>query len=1237
MDQIRIIDGINHAIAKLRALTQTNVQQGWRYCNEDIPYPVATQPECWENWSIAQRNDKDYITWSAGRQVIWLSQRFLVPQDLQGYPLAGLGLRLVLTWWAESAEIFVNGQLVQEGDLFDSSTRMLLTSTVVPGEEFAVALRLVSPGHDIGGLMRSQILYEATNHDIDPGFVADELAVLQKYSANFEPEKLATLAKAVAEINWDMVSQPTEFMRSLTRLRQQLSTIENSNFRIQNSQNSIQMLGHAHLDLAWLWPVSETWDVAVRTFESVLKLQQEFPDFTFCHTTPALYAWIEQHRPDLFKAIKQQVAAGRWEIVGGMWVEPELNLIDGESIVRQILYGQRYVQKTFGQLTTVAWVTDSFGFCWQLPQLLKQGGIDYFVTQKLHWNDSTKFPYGAFWWQSPDGSQIFSLMSPPNVAGVMDTNPITMASYAIDWEIQTSLKEAFWLPGVGDHGGGPTRDMLQVARRWQQSPFFPKLEFTTASEYLLFAKRGLLAKVSRLKVASCVENLSVGSVGSVGREESRTEQRGGGKGQSQTTKEIPVWNDELYLEFHRGCYTTHADQKRYLRRCEGLLYQAELFAALKTIATGQAYPKTELEEAWKKVLFNQFHDILPGTSIPEVFVDANQAWQEVEEVTGDILEESLNAIASKITLPPPPKPNAQAIIVFNPLNWQRSEVIAISLAVSLPVSIPVESIEWEVYDCFGEKIVSQVSHDQAQDIPNHDNNNENLSYSQIELLFLASNIPSVGYRVFWLCSNDVELTIELSPDSRFPIPDSLLGGVRACFQSFPQDLDPPQPPLIRGEPNSKSPERAIPRSGDLAPQPPLIRGEPNSKSPFFKGDLGGSPSLKTCPRGGYRFPIPNSRFPIPDSRFPIPDSRFPIEDLVLENQYLRVVVDPETGDLSSVFDQVNQREVLSGPGNQLQAFEDSGQYWDAWNIDPNYADHPLPSTELIGIEWVETGVLSQRLRVVRRLMRSQFCQDYILSAESPVLKIATTVDWQERHVLVKAAFPLAIDADYVSYEMPCGVIKRSTRPQTHAEQAKWEVPALRWADLSDQTYGVSLLNDCKYGYDAQASQLRLTLLRSPTWPDPEADQGIHQFTYALYPHQGNWRFADTIHLAYQLNLPFLSLLWSPPNSSVVSNNVSNNSQPSLPSTGQLLNLSAKTLILMALKQSEDIPDQWILRCYESHGESANLSLVSDLGLKVVHPVDLLERPVSLSEPSPDGKVVQIEPWKISSFAVRLIT
>ena len=215
----------------------------------------------------------------------------------------------------------------------------------------------------------------------------------------------------------------------------------------------------------------------------------------------------------------------------------------------------------------------------------------------------------------------------------------------------------------------------------------------------------------------------------------------------------------------------------------------------------------------------------------------------------------------------------------------------------------------------------------------------------------------------------------------------------------------------------------------------------------------------------------------------------------------------------------------------MQAFQDSGQYWDAWNIDPNYAQHPLPSTDLKSIEWIEQGELRSRLRVVRQLGQSQFCQDYILDTESPLLTIATTVDWQERHVLIKAAFPLNVEANYATYEMPCGAIQRPTRPQTPAEQAKWEVPALHWADIGDTEYGVSLLNDCKYGYDAQSSQLRLTLssqlrltlLRSPCWPDSEADRGIHQFTYALYPHSGSWQSAGTVQRGYELNRPMIVL------------------------------------------------------------------------------------------------------------------
>ncbi|NER51641.1 MAG: hypothetical protein F6J92_34370 [Symploca sp. SIO1A3] len=409
-------------------------------------------------------------------------------------------------------------------------------------------------------------------------------------------------------------------------------------------------------------------------------------------------------------------------------------------------------------------------------------------------------------------------------------------------------------------------------------------------------------------------------------------------------------------------------------------------------------------------------------------------------------------------------------------------------------------------------------------------------------------------------------------------------------------------------------------------------------------------------------PIPNSQSPIPNSQSPIPNSRTTnnkqqtTKDFILENQFLRVVVDPKTGDLSSVFDKIQQREVLSGSGNQLQAFQDKGQYWDAWNIDPNYEQYPLPPTKLQTIQWIEQGVLRSRVRVVRQLGKSQFCQDYILAAESPLLKIETTVDWQESHVLVKAAFPLNLKANYASYEIACGAIQRSTQPnkqgeqgeqgsrgsrrrdnnversaianqpQTSFEQAKWEVSALRWADLGDETYGVSLLNDAKYGYDAQSSQLRLTLLRSPSWPDPEADRGIHHFTYALYPHSGSWQSAGTVRRGYELNLP-LQLVMSPP--------LNSDSHRSLPPLGRLLDLSAENLILTTFKRSEDDSKQWILRCYESHGNSADFSLESDLGLSIAHPVDLLEAPIHLPKRSHNGQFFKIAPWKIASFAVVL--
>ncbi|MBD2665261.1 alpha-mannosidase [Richelia sinica FACHB-800] len=1021
------------AIENLRSCCQVNIQSTWFYHNQDWVITEVISSH-WSDWQPVHLNDKEHIAWSGGKQVLWLQQSFVVPQALQGYDLQGLGLRLALVWWADQAEVYVNGKLVGEGDLFDSSPRVLLSGDVKCGDEFLVNIRLVSPGHCDGALMRSLLVYESTDYNSpDPGFVADELGVIQLFLAKYAPDKLNDLAAAVEEVaNYHF---PDDWNTFLVSLRQKILQ-----FHIPNLNSHIYLLGHAHLDLAWLWPVSETWNAAQNTFESALKLQQDFPELTFCHSTPALYAWIEEHRPDLFAAIKSQVDAGKWEIMGGFWVEPDLNLIAGESIVRQLLYGQRYFQEKFGRISPIVWVPDTFGFCATLPQFLRQAGIEYFVTQKLRWNDTTKFDYGLFWWRSPDGSQVLSFMSAPIGEGI---DPIKMATYACEWHSQTELQASLWLPGVGDHGGGPTLDMLEIGRRWQHSPVFPKLEFTTAEKYLQ-------------QITSHTANL-------------------------------PVWEDELYLEFHRGCYTTHADQKAWNRRCENLLYQAELFATLAKVCCGVKYPQQEIETAWKRVLFNQFHDILPGSSITQVYEDALPEWQQVEEVGSKILEESLQAIASHINLPSPPHPQSIPVIVFNSLNWQRCEVATITLPNS-PESQP----GWQVYDILGNQLPSQQT-------------------TSSTLIFLAS-VPCVGYNIFWLT--------------------------------------------------------------------------PSTNQP-------------TTP---------------------------PPQNWTLENPYLRIHVNPDTGDLSSVFDKTQQREIFSGAGNQIQGFQDSGQYWDAWNIDPNYHHHPLSPTQLKSIHWLEYGPVQQRLRVVRQLGASEFCQDYILQTHSPLLKIANTVNWQENQVLVKAAFPLNLEADFATYEIPCGVIQRTTKPQTPSEQAKWEVPALRWADLTAYTptgkYGVSILNDCKYGYDATSNQLRLTLLRSPNWPDPQADRGLHQFTYAIYPHTDSWEQAQTVRYGYELNIP-LQIVVNPPQQPT-----ENQFLPITASAVEFFNLSNENLVLMALKPAEDNPEKMILRFYECQGKTTPISWTSNF-FKIDERVNLLEETMTTNVPEPNN----IEPWQIITLSL----
>lgn len=1078
-----LFDLITDTLTRLKHLTEFAVQTQWRQCFADLPVSTATRSETWQDWAIAPLNARQHIAWDQGKQVLWLAQRLQVPQFSQGYPLAGLTLRLGLMWWAHHAAIYVNGILVQEGDIFDCSTRILLTPAAQPGEIFEIVLRLLSPGHDPGALVRSSCIYALPEDACcpEPGFVADELTVLQQYCNTFAPEKLPELWAAVQQIEWTAVGDRDRFQRSLQTLRDQLQPLATD-----LKQHHLGLLGHAHLDLAWLWPVEDTWQAAEHTFKSVLTLWEQFPDLIFCHSTPALYAWVEANRPELFRAIQAKIATQHWEVVAGLWVEPELNLINGESLVRHVLYGQRYVQQKLSQpiqqdepfaansnsLCRIAWLPDSFGFPWQLPQILKQGGVDYFVTQKLRWHDTTEFPYDWFTWQSPDGSQIFSLISAPIGEGI---DPVKMATYAFNWQRSTHIPSSLWLPGVGDHGGGPTRDMLETAQRWQHSPFFPTLEFTTATAYL-----------------------------------------------EALPSPAPLWNSELYLEFHRGCYTTHADQKRYNRQCERLLYQAELFATWATVLNQRSsrafdYPQTELETAWKKVLFNQFHDILPGSAIPQVYVEANQDWLAVEQTGQRILQQALAAIAQHIALPAPPQPNSRPFVVFNALNWERSEVVAIPLPTDGP------DTNWCVFDASGLLLPSQI---QSGD-------------GAIALLFQTPPIPGLGYSIFWLSSSS-----------------------------------PPPPPPI------------------------------SQNSLEDKGNL----------------------------------------SLTLENHFLRVTIDAATGDIAELFDKIQHRSVLEAPSRpfrQLQAFQDSGQYWDAWNIDPNYAQHPLPPACLQSITFLDQGEILSRLRVVRQLGRSHFIQDYVLEVNSPVLKIVTQVDWQEEHVLVKALFPLTSDpttpVTHVTYETACGAIQRPLSSTDPHEQSKWEVPALQWADFGNEQFGVSLLNDGKHGYSAQSNDLSLTLLRSSTWPDPAADRGQHQFTYALYPHAGSWQAAQTVRRAYELNQPLMVKDWALLLGEIGESDRFQPLSPSLPPVSQFLNLASDNLILMACKQAET-NQHWIFRFYECHGETAALKL--DLAPETWGTTDYIWQVVNLLEQSTDAlpKVSSgaylIAPWKIVSFKLK---
>ncbi|MFZ9826104.1 MAG: alpha-mannosidase [Vulcanococcus sp.] len=547
-------------IETFRAQTRWDLLRLWRTQSSGAESVLAVE----DPWGERHRPDwhqRGLLSWPRGGRWLHLTLQLSCPERWRQQQAGDRAARLALRWWADAAELWVDGELVHQGDLFDSGCRWRLPQSWWAGRLLSLELRLRSPLHDDGALITSALEQEPLERNDPSGVLSAtglellELrggeAAIQPLLADLDPGELSVQAAMADRLQAPAQRHPT---------------------------GGFHVLGHAHLDLAWLWPVADTWQAAERTFASALELMERYPELHFAHSTPALYAWLEQHRPALFERIAQASASGRWEPINGPWVESDCVLVSTASLLKQFEWGQAYSRSRFPRWRhDLCWLPDSFGFAAGLPAVAAATGVRWFCTHKLAWNATTPFPHRLFRWRAPGGSELLALSTAP--IGT-DGDPLAMERYRLQWQAVSGIETALWLPGVGDHGGGPTAEMLEQLALWRDHPQACPQQHGSLRSYL-----------------QALEPLAA---------------------------QLPVWRDELYLELHRGCATTRPDQKRHNRSLERLLREADLAAALLVLSGSRGAESSD----WSSLLFQQFHDILPGTSIPEVFEQAEPQWRQ---------------------------------------------------------------------------------------------------------------------------------------------------------------------------------------------------------------------------------------------------------------------------------------------------------------------------------------------------------------------------------------------------------------------------------------------------------------------------------------------------------------------------------------------------------------------------------------------------------------------------------
>ncbi len=816
----------------------------------------------------------------------------------------------------------------------------------------------------------------------------------------------------------------------------------------------IAAAGHSHIDVAWLWTLGQTRRKVGRTFHTVLRLMEQFPEFCFTQSQPQLYDYMLQDYPALFESVKERVKEGRWEVIGGMWVEADCNISGPESLARQFVLGRSFFRKHFGPdaESPVMWLPDVFGYSWCLPQLIKQAGLDYFFTIKISWNQYNRLPCDSFWWQGLDGTRVLTHFStsPETVENSLGTAMSTYNSKASPAQVLGTWKnfqqkelgqELLMAFGYGDGGGGPTREMLENIRELGDFPGMPRMKHKKAGDFFRQLEAGHGDK-------------------------------------------LPVWNGELYFELHRGTYTSQSRNKRANRKSEFLLHDAEFLAAMASLMVDSyEYPAEELRKAWELVCLNQFHDIIPGSSINAVYRESLEQYEDVRKAAETVRDDALKFILSTM--------NGDVFIV-NPTSFTLDNPAFLSGNVLNGKGLRSE-----------DGAAVQIQHTESG---------------------------------AWIDTGEIP-------------------------------------------PYSITPKFIVEEA--IQPKKTGLTAETNR----------------------------------------------------LENRHIQVELN-EDGDITRIFDKINGREVLpeGTKANLFQAFEDRPVEWDAWDVFIYYDDKMWLSEPSSRISVLENGPLRAEIEIERRILQSVYTQRISLNYNSPRLDFETTIDWRERHVLLKTAFPVDILSPTATYEIQWGNVCRPTHRNTSWDWARFETCAQKWVDLSEGDYGVSLLNDCKYGHDIRDNIMRISLLRGPTNPDPEADLGEHRFAYSLYPHSGAWD-ERTIAEAYSLNDPLITVTLTGVESleggKSGSDAAAANSQAS---GGSFIQTDKSNAVIETVKAAED-GNGIIVRLYESRRCRGAITLTAGFGMNAVWKTNLLEENGEVLDPDGNKVSLQLNPYEIVTLRI----